>query len=511
MKALILGGSNSLKKNSWAAGFAESGIELVNKACGSSSGLQYAGLMTHDFSVYDYVIFESLCNDEGDFLNSGMYDDLRLLANIYYEMFATISAQTQLVLLNIALLRTVSNTGYEEQKVTPIAKLRTLLANATGAQVVDVESILKGYALQLGLDHHHYLYEDGPHPAAPFLWQVGLGLGRQLISLTARDRHQLFKKPAVGFADNYQIVSPADLTACGVERLTNRMINEDFFVLREPALDLAAYASFRLIGFYLVCPNNVRYLTFDTEQGPLSMLTGWPGEVARQINKVFVGIPKALRVKALALHEQVAQVDYVHSLIIWRRFAKPVPPAQDDERETGALRMQHLVFRKHELEHDVSSLQDFEFDEAVLGNVLTRQLMDLRSFRAVPYAARTITVFDGASLLFDCQANTCVLLPAQLIACDPRTLVPVLSQQHGPDTLSLHVELDGVRHGLAAGALKLEKTSAGESQTFVCERHGGYFAVKSATHYLRALLMHPYRGVQFDTQVLCDESLFRCE
>lgn len=515
MKALVLGASNSLKHNGWTAGFAECGIEVINLSCGASSGIQFASMIHHDFSVYDYVFFESLCNDEDDYLNFQLYESVELLRDIYYELFSTISAQSCLIVLNVPLLRTLDKRSYLKNKASPIYKLRNWLGNAVGAQVINVEDVLKFYAVALGLDHHHYLFEDPPHPAFPMMRELGKLIGQRLAIMTPEDRAVLFRHNTRQYADNYVLVCPSELAPCDTVRISNNLIQEDFQALAGSSIDLQSYASYRLIGCYILFMNLKRYLAFDTAQGTSTLLIGYAPERVGQINRVFMATPNVMCVHTLRLLTPVGKADREHLLTGWRRFMTPKPPEQDDPRESDRLLLQSLVFRKQDLLHDRAAWQNLDFDESVLAGVLIRQLMDEQVFKATPFAQLTLKAFDGSSLFFDLQANKCALLPSQLVSTDPRSLVAVQVSEHSTGELTFYVLEHGCSRQLQMGRYGLERAAldAGSDTgpEFYAEHHGDRFLVRYQQHYMRALLAHPYHGVAFDAPAINDWSLFRYE
>ncbi|MGV6393854.1 hypothetical protein ACTUVN_003080 [Pseudomonas caspiana] len=513
MKALVMGSSNSVKATGWVAGLSAAGIEVTNVSCGASSGLQFTAYIGMDFSLYDYVFFDSLVNDELDYLQLGHYENLDKLSHLYFELFSTISFQSSLIIINFPFLRTLNKESYEKNKLSPILKLRNFLANATGAQCIDIESIMNSYAIKLGVSYHQ-LFEDPYHPQPHYMYEVGRLLGEKIQTIAKSEVEILFKKPIRQFSDNYITVPAKNLLPCTETIVSNSMLEETFYEISAISINLEDYAHFQLVGFYLIFPNSASYLELESGAASKTLLTGWTPEQPGIIHKVFFTPPDLMNVKVIhrSTHTESSHFDYEHPLATWRRLFHP---ALETSEGASPLLAKDFIFRKNKLQHDYLSLLDHDFDECLLHRLLVLKLMDNKIYEAQPYHGKTLKAFDGSSFFFDIKRNVCVLLPGRLVACDPRPLTPVQMTVHANKKISFHVNECGRQTELhiTHNALRLkntqEDTDAPLETLYPIETHGDFFAVRNNGYYFRALLSHPDFGMVNDATELSNWSLFK--
>ena len=515
MKVLVMGSSNSVKATGWVAGLTAAGIEVTNVSCGASSGLQFTAYIGLDFSLYDYVFFDSLVNDELDYLQLGHYENLDKLSHLYFELFSTISFQSSLIIINFPFLRTLNKESYEKNQLSPVLKLRNFLANATGAQCIDIESIMTSYAIKLGVSYHQ-LFEDPYHPQPHYMYEVGKLLGEKIQTITKSEVEILFKTPARSFSDNYLTVPAKNLLPCTETKVSNGMLDETFYEIRTHSIDLGDYAHFQLVGFYLIFPNSACCLELESEPVSKTILTGWTPEQPGITHKVFFTPPDLMDVKAIhrSTHAQSSHFDYEHPLAAWRRLFHPVQETSDEDSPQPLL-AKDFIFRKSDLQHHYLSLLDHNFDECLLHRLLVLKLMNEKTYEAHPYEGKTLRAFDGSSFFFDIKRNVCVLLPGRLLACDPRPLIPVQITVHANEKISFHVAECGQQAELhiTHNALRLKNTQedndAPRETLYPIETHGDYFAIRNNDHYLRGLLSHPDFGMVTDAKELNNWSLFK--
>jgi hypothetical protein len=515
MKVLVMGASNSVKATGWVAGLTAAGIQVTNVSCGASSGLQFTAYIGMDFSLYDYVFFDSLVNDELDYLQLGHYENLDKLKHLYFELFSTISFHSSLIIINFPFLRTLNKESYEKNKLSPVLKLRNFLANATGAQCIDIENILASYAIKLGVSYHQ-LFEDPYHPQPHYMHEVGRLLGEKMQTIAKGDVELLFKTPSRPFSDNYITIPASDLLPCTETTVSNSMLDETFYEIRATSIDLGDYAHLQLVGFYLIFPNSASCLELESEPESKTILTGWTPEQPGITHKVFFTPPDLMDVKAIhrSTPAKSSHFDYEHPLAAWRRLFHPVQ-VTSDEGTFQPLLAKDFIFRKNQLQHDYLSLLDHDFDECVLHRLLVLKLMNEKTYEAQPYHCKTLRAFDGSSFFFDIKRNVCLLLPRQLLACDPRPLIPVQMTVHADEKVSFHVDDCGQQTELhmTHNALRLKNaqqdTDAALETRYSIETHGGFFAVRNNDYYFRALLSHPDFGMVNDAKELSNWSLFK--
>lgn len=248
MKILILGTSNSILRDGWVKGLrdaAPADVEITNSSIGASPGSQFAGWcgLDRDLTVYDYVVFDSVPNDEN--LVSYIGDQARY-DRLLYELFATIAAQSHLIVLGFC------NQRYAERR-SRFYSLHHDLADKVGASFVSVID----YALQKAGP----TFMDGPHIHPSIAYQFGSEFLDLVACLTRRPSGE------PSFAQNF-VTMPLS-TLCDAPQVSkhNSLISDTFsLLLPGDVVDFGALQY--LLGVYIDATASYGFIRLEGADPP---------------------------------------------------------------------------------------------------------------------------------------------------------------------------------------------------------------------------------------------------
>lgn len=334
MKILVLGSSNSIRANAWVGGVRESipAVSITNYSAGGSPGVQFASHIHMDFSEYDFVVFDSLPNDEEYFFRRRGYSDLTHTNNVLFELFSTIASQSRLVVLNIPIRKQLLFSDFSMDDKSEVAKTREVLANIVGAQVIDIYSILKYFSIFLKGNYQN-LFESEAHPFPYILRLIGNVMG---AILSGSDCRKYFFNDGRCFRDNYFHVPLSEFVGTEKVQLKNGWIDETFYLAKESVIDFEHYAGCQCIGFYADFAGSKTYLNVKAEADDFAIKLA-DIRVSGKILKAFVPIPNGVNVTKITCSEEPAGRVY-RPLMIGDR---------DSAVESPRLVMRDFVFRKN--------------------------------------------------------------------------------------------------------------------------------------------------------------------
>lgn len=239
MKILILGTSNSILVGGWVAGLRAEfpKAKIRNASVGASPGIQFATWLNEPLDTYDFVIFDSVVNDENliEGIGSRTYQD-----RLMFEILSTIAAKTRLVVLGFSNRRFRDKTSEEY-------RMRKIISENIGAQFVGFRDLAFAHRDDL-VKLNGSLFRDGAHIAAEIANMLGRALAAALKQRVAWED----RKPQ-DFSEEYHSI-PADEfgSTFPLIALSNSLMTANF-----RALALGDRLSFdsdsALLGFYINC------------------------------------------------------------------------------------------------------------------------------------------------------------------------------------------------------------------------------------------------------------------
>ncbi|MDD2059124.1 hypothetical protein NPS58_17000 [Pseudomonas putida] len=414
MKILVLGSSNSIRSNAWLAGIRESisDVEITNFSAGGSPGVQFTSHINMDFGVYDFVVFDSLPNDEEYYFGRDGYSDLQYINNILFELFSTISRQSKLIVLNIPIRKQLVFADVGKEEKSEVARTRELIANIVGAQVIDVYSILKYLSVFLGGNYQN-LYENEAHPF-PFVLKLIGGVMGELLS--SEDNGKYFFNSKQCFRDNYFLVPLGELIRTESVRLKNALIDEVFYLAVDNVVNLEKYANCQCIGFYADFSGSNAYLNI-TSGGDVFALSLADLRARGKILKAFVPMPNGVSVNEVKCSEEPAGKIY-----------RPLMIGSRDVRvESPRFVMRDFVFRK-KVPFKSDFRINYEFDEKSISNEislrLVKSLVEISASTKYEFGC-LINSINNTSLFYDYNKNSCLFIDHRLVSNFSLELTPV--------------------------------------------------------------------------------------
>lgn len=288
MKVLVLGTSNSILRTGWVRGLRHGlpNAEIVNKSIGASPGIQFACLSGEDITSYDYVLFDSIPNDEEYYnwnLSKEPNDSKEVFFRALESIWDNIRAQSQLIFVNIP----IKSNFYTKSEVL---SHRISYAERESVPFVDTALIIN-FVLEKFLIKFDDIYKY--HPAHPEVSIMNL-IGRQLASIlmTYRcpsiEKHlpegSIFKKVIINDSDKGRLYK-------------NSIINEQFSVVEEGYL-VKLDDSCIFLGMYINIRNCNCVISFrdkiDREIYSISLYYDYALD-ENSIVKVFIPCPQVIR------------------------------------------------------------------------------------------------------------------------------------------------------------------------------------------------------------------------
>lgn len=492
MKILVLGSSNSIRSNAWTAGITESipTVTFTNLSAGGSPGVQFTSYINIDFSEYDFVIFDSLPNDEEYLLKRDQYSELKYINNILLELFATISSQSKLIILNIPTRKQLLFSDTQKEEKSKIAITREFLANIVGAQIIDVGSILKHFSAFLKGNYQN-LYENEAHPFPYILKLIGVQIGT-LISSSESKKH--FARSTHSFKEYYFFVPLCELIDTDEVKLKNTLMDETFYLAKDHKIDLSKYADCQCIGFYANFSDSRAYLNITTDTDQLAIkLTDISTQT--KIMKAFVPIPNGFNIVEIFCSNEPAGKVYRPLMV----GLKDIPI------ETPRLVMRDFIFRKN-LPFKKDFCANPSFDEKTISEEvstnLVKHLFEHPTFTKQNFG-NLISSINNTSLFYDQHKNSCYFIDPRLASILPVDLTPVkLDFNEKGDAYfyivwnSMKIMLTAysssivVEHDILLGCTPRKTPNLGEKlgQLYSFEKHEKQFSLNINGKYLRVAL-----------------------
>jgi len=194
--------------------------------------------MAEKFEDYDYVVFDSVPNDEHylGFTGSVSFEN-----SVLYEMLTTIAARTKLIIL-----------GFVEERHFARASStyhhRAKLAQSVGAQFIGIRELVEKYGLRLG-DRELPLFETDAHPQQIISWTLGQVLGEVIDAGKIRFESDV---PNRDLSGNFYSVHPRDCRHTGeLVHLENSLIKMEMVILTSGGTLALPGRGGSCLGFYL--------------------------------------------------------------------------------------------------------------------------------------------------------------------------------------------------------------------------------------------------------------------
>lgn len=261
MRILILGTSNSLIRNGWVSGLqaALPGVSIDNESVGASPGVQFATRIGRDLSVYDYILIDSIPNDEL-FASQKMRDGTTGFFSHQYQesiMFDVLSAarsQSNVVLIGVPRLDTFEN-------ASQVFNSRKSMAEQIGAKFFDIRPFVTDYASRNEFSISQCYEEHPAHPLRNIMFDAGMHLGTSIAS-GQMVNHGDFRPKA---ERRYVTYTHQDWPTLPFEVRRNSVMEDMFSILRlGDAIDFE-YGD--CIGYYINVANTYCSATLQDSSG----------------------------------------------------------------------------------------------------------------------------------------------------------------------------------------------------------------------------------------------------
>lgn len=408
-KILILGTSNSLISGGWIDGLKASNnsFEIYNKSIGASPGIQFAAHIDTDFSVYDYVFFDSVPNDEQYQYESSGYSDLEFSTSVLRDLFSAVAAETRLIVLGIC------NKNYFDEE-SQVYSVRRALAGFCNSEFIDVRSILhiceNFFVRRSGVRE---LYDVHPsHPLPQHMKLVGYLIGKEL-----NDRHEdkfplNTKRPAYS---NWMAAENAHHDYSVVEK-KNSLLCEKFAILPDGA-QLLFPEEKRCLGFY------INFYGTDASVFLENLATGSSRSIrlfnktSEKLSKLFIPVPNGERSLRLTVQDSCGNDCYTPVV-----FSKK--PIKSDK---PVLQISDVVFQDSASE-SIGFLEDFikkfSYQKSFMTESIIAQVKKLQQkFPVAP--EHGLTDSRGRSILYSLSQNKCVATFPSIFPENHSDLYPV--------------------------------------------------------------------------------------
>ncbi|MFJ3147525.1 hypothetical protein [Pseudomonas hunanensis] len=441
---LILGTSNSLLKGGWVDGLREAlpGWNIQNRSIGASPGIQFAASLNTDFSIFDYVFFDSVPNDEEyQYLNAG-YSDIEFSTEILFDIFSTISAKTNLVVLGICNKRFLD-------RESEVYSLRRYLASAVSADFIDVREILNsfsGFFARRGGSRD--LYEDHPsHPLPQHMFFLG-----GLIGACLKDSPAQVAKGGKCYKSKYVAwdASMVNSSAHRIVERSNSLLSETF-VLLEEGESLSFELGMRCIGLYVNYRGTNAVATLNG-QGAVSLDINLFSGIDDRVLKIFVPIPNGIDLTRVSVKTDAANESYTPMMFKSSR----------GEQGPSQAQISHAVF----VGKDYDSLFDFSVISTGNRPARSRLMKSLYSkmeseVDVMMQSAPKMGLIDnfGRQIYFDSIYNRCLAVSVERKTGRSEGLWPVtLQEENGSIALFAEVGSDRFKLSVFQGGIAVSKS-----------------------------------------------------
>lgn len=413
MKILILGTSNSLRRGGWVTGLIEAlpDAEVRNMSIGASPGLQYALLMDMDFSYYDYVVFDSVPNDEEYFYRTVNYSNQDFFNDIYYEMFSTISSQSRLIVLAIPLF-----THFKE--ASGIFQTRELLARSAGAQFLCFRSIIENMHSLMDSIIDGF-YDSQQHPTLFISNFIGKQIARVLNDDYANGG-MVFIHDTRNFARNFVKRDLAkEYSPDKVYQVSNSLMAWNYVLLGQGD-EITIDNTSLLIGFYVNVMKTKTHLDFIHNESKIATvsLMREPSDNGSFL-KVF--IPSPLNASCIDHIRLTGEVDGESSVpIIYRT------DIAEQKTDDPLLSISELCMWNPSGVKFIDCVKNYNYDHCMITRQVNININNMYMSMDKSYPLSTsVHSFHGYAIAYDRMLCECVVLDKKLEKIYPGQLFPV--------------------------------------------------------------------------------------
>lgn len=254
---LIMGTSNSLLKRGWVDGLRKAlpNTNIVNISIGGSPGTQYCcAIPQYDFSKFDYVVFDSVPNDE---LGEEFVGDPLFLSRMIFEIVSTIAARTRVIVLGFCM-------ATHAVQPSDVFLERRRIAAICGAQFISMREFAMRYGHSILGGSDDLIFETNAHPRQAIQNRVGFELG----ALLAQGAFPDSGIRAESFAHHFSVFDPAaeESPVGTVINKKNSLMDVNFRVF-DGDCTYPAPADPPCVGFYLDVLNTRCYVKFAGPKG----------------------------------------------------------------------------------------------------------------------------------------------------------------------------------------------------------------------------------------------------
>jgi hypothetical protein len=356
LNILILGTSNSLLRGGWAAGLREvlPRANIKNMSIGASPGIQFGVHIAIDFTKYHFVFFDSIPNDEQFLYGTTGSSRLNFSNRILYEIFQTISLQTNLIVLGFCIEQFLIEKSEQFLSVMRLAAL-------CSCQFVDVRQLVLDFGSHmLG---NSPLYGDSPtHPATKIAFEIGRALGLELKRYGVVRKRTGLRNWASNFSN---WIPDDDWSAFSRYTLSNNLLSETFSKLSaEDRFSL--FPDRRCIGFYI----NMRGSSCDLLIKKDTHIRLYYRLEENKLIKIFVPIPNGQFLRDVRVSLSSDKPSFVPISSAWNRH--------DEDSEVCLSVSQFLFWAGQEYEDSFPNVDDTLKEEALqLNKLVSRRVSNL--------------------------------------------------------------------------------------------------------------------------------------
>lgn len=418
MKILIMGTSNSLIKGGWVDGFKENlpCSEVTNISIGASPGIQFTAQLDRDFSEYDYVIFDSVPNDEEHMHHGNDYNTRDFNYQITHDICAIISSQTNLIVLGIS-----TQSCFYKESFTYDDRRR--ISQSCGAQFIDIRQLVKLNAQFLMLQTHaSSLYDAHPsHPFPPIMRIIGSALAKTITDV-AKPLYPVGVKQVEIF-NHYYTVGANSLSSGKLVTLKNRLLTETFRALNTDDC-LFFQQSDRCLGFYVnhAASNATVSISHLDEELLINLANN---RTSDRLLKVFVALPGGPRLAKAYIAAPPKTDSKNYNPLVFSNYSKTNSPT--------SLQVSTFVF--YETNNENISIEYFHAENHFQNDISKQiQLQALsRNPLAEPVKIGTIKNAFNQYLFFNLRSNRCISIDSQLVSFRASDIFPITLYQDGDD------------------------------------------------------------------------------
>lgn len=492
MKILILGTSNSLLRDGWVSGLKNAlrTAEITNRSIGASPGTQFGAMLDIEFSSYDYVFFDSMPNDQ-EYYHSGDFSaSTDLTQQAIYEIAATISSHTRLIITAISKIDYLNTHEY-------VYRQREKIAAATGAQFLDFKDILNHLHALVECDIS-LLYETPTHPASFLMKQCGELIGSALLA----PPDNAFCASKLSFTQNFswehlgeKAKQRGDTSAITI---TNSLMSETFLTIEHPQ-QISFNTNNICLGFYINFRGTNAYINLHSADST-AQLNLAARILKDKLLKIFIPTPNGSTLERISLDSN--------------RGSECVTPIPHNRKATWAIEhptisIATILFWNYRPFSWQRECEHYHHDYRWLTNTIKRGISKTALSahgRAQTAAVHLLTHF-GRRVMYDRVTNRCIQTHKSLQGFYPNQLLPVHLKFIDSTKVHLTTEVDGIEHTLSgfSSGISINNSLIGKGLKDKIDDHflvefisNNKIALKCGQFYLRASKLVYNGGLTLD-------------